>query len=136
MTTMIRRLAAICMLFSLLAAPAAANEATDPLLGMLARVPADAIHDDGLVSYVDYRAVESARKGASQPRSSEEWKALQDAGEGSFDLWLAAYGGVVSGSGLPAQAFATAEEWPSVVGTSSTSTASSTSATRLMTDWY
>jgi hypothetical protein len=113
---MIRRLAAICILFSLLASPATANEATDPLLDMLARVPDGAIHGGGLVSYVDYRAVESARPGAARPRSSEEWMALRDAGEASFDLWLAAFRAVRSGSGLPAQAFVTAEDWSGVVG--------------------
>ena len=114
---MIRRLAAICVLFSLMASPAAANEATDSLHDMLSRVPADAIHGDGLVSYVDYRAVESARPGAAQPRSTEEWMALQEAGEAPFDLWLTDFVALASGSSRLRQAFvAGGEDWPSLLG--------------------
>jgi len=114
---MIRRLAALCILFSLLASPATAQEATEPLLDMLARVPDSALHVGSLVSYVDYRTVESARPGAARPRSTEEWMALRDAGEASLDLWLTDFYAVTTGSIRLREAFSTAgEEWPSLLG--------------------
>jgi hypothetical protein len=70
---MIRRIGTICILLALLAAPVTAQATTDPLLGLLARVPDGAMRGGSLVSYVDYRAVEQARPAAARPGSTAGW---------------------------------------------------------------
>lgn len=68
-----------------------------PLLDMLALVPDSPSARGSILSYVDYRAVESTRPGAAQPKTWAEWNALQESDDPSARLWMAAFMGVASG---------------------------------------
>ncbi len=75
----------------------AQDEASSPLLDMLALVPDNSQARGAILSYVDYRAAESTRPGAAQPESWAEWNALQEAKDPSARLWMSAFFGVSSG---------------------------------------
>ena len=83
----------------------------------LTRVPESAIGGGGMVSYVDYRAIEAARPGAVQGPDFDDWIALQDAGDASFELWVAAMEAITAPSGRSLEAFGAAtEDWTSRLG--------------------
>jgi hypothetical protein len=83
----------------------------------LDRVPDTDEARGSIVSYVDYRTVESARPGAAQPESFAALEALRDAEDPSGRLWNAAYLGVSSGSGdLLRSLFRGAPDWPALIG--------------------
>jgi hypothetical protein len=86
---------AFCLMLPFMAL--AQDDASSPLLDMLALVPDNPQARGGILSYVDYRAVESTRPGAAQPQSWAEWNALQEAQDPSAGLWMAAFFGVSSG---------------------------------------
>lgn len=111
---MYRRLAVVGLLLGAIGSPVAAQAQVEPLQDMLGHVPEAALSSNGLVTYVDYRAVEAARPGAGTPRSYQAWNAMDSA---SFGQWMAAFDGVTSGSGAFLQAFpSTGEDWPTVMG--------------------
>jgi hypothetical protein len=110
-----RRIAALVFLFALIGSPVAAQDGDDgALLDLLQHVPSDAVETGGLVTYVDLRAVETARPGAITPDSFEAWDRLDD---DQLGQWVAAYQGVNSGSPRLLQEFASSGgDWPGVVG--------------------
>src|SRR4051794_25318024 len=86
----------------LLAASPAPTDVSPPSSGLgdlLRSVPDSAATREQLVSYVDYRAVESSRPGAAQPTSYADFESLRSADDPSARLWSAAYLGITSGSG-------------------------------------
>jgi hypothetical protein len=71
-----------------------------PLLRMLALIPdvPSVRENNGIpVAYLDRRAIETHRAGAAQPQSWAEWRALSDARDPSFALWMAAFDSVAAG---------------------------------------
>ena len=111
---MLRRLVAAVLLVSAIGSPVAAQEDSAPLREMLRYVPEAALSTSGFVSYVDYRAVESARPGVATPASYAAWKAL---GAASLDQWLAAFSGVIGGSAQFLRSFPSkAGDWPGLMG--------------------
>ena len=115
---MSKRIAALALTLVVVASPVAAQGGLEePLEDMLRYVPAEAVRSGGLISYVDLRAVETARPGASTPSSFEAWQDWRETDEGAFDQWVKAYRGVIGGAPQLMQAFpATGDSWPSVVG--------------------
>jgi hypothetical protein len=92
------------------------NAAESSLLDMLALVPDNPQARGAILSYVDYRAVESTRPGAAQPQTWAEWDALQNANDPSAGLWMAAFFGVSSGPPTFVQYLLQFETMPEVVG--------------------
>lgn len=90
--------------------------AAHPLLDMLARVPDSPSARENILSYVDYRAAESARPGALQADSWADWEAARQADDAAFDLWMAAFQGVSSGPNEVLQQLFVADNWPQVIG--------------------
>jgi hypothetical protein len=112
-----RALMATLVAVAIGAPPVSAAEPGSELLSTLARVPDTGAVREQIVSWVDYRAVESARPGAARPASLAEARALLEADDPSGDLWLAALNGVRSGSGtLLRSLFVEGARWPDVVG--------------------
>ncbi len=93
------RLLVVCLILSLLFVPAAAQEAADPLLALLAAVPDTAAVWDAapIASYADYRLFEAAR-GIPTPTRADF-----DNGTDTARLWLAATNGLAAG--FPLQYF-------------------------------
>ena len=95
--------------------PSLAPGVPSGLADALDRVPSDA--RDQLVSFVDYRAVESARPGAATPMSYAALDALRAADDPSARLWMAAYQGIASGSSeLPQYLTLGGPDWPRLLG--------------------
>ena len=112
-SSMFRRFAVLGLMFAVIGSPVAAQGDGESLQEMLRYVPETTLSSDSLVTYVDYRAVERARSGAGMPRSFEAWSALESA---QLDQWIAAFGGVISGSGFLQVFGSTGADWPTVVG--------------------
>ncbi len=88
---------------------------TAGLLADLHQVPTAA--GDGLVSWVDLRAVADARPGAAHPTAIDEVPAGLDAQDPAMGLWLAAMRGIASGSGdLLRGLLESGADWPAVMG--------------------
>lgn len=105
---------ALCLTLPLVAL--AQEGESSPLLDMLALVPDSPSVRGSIVSYVDYRAVESTRPGAAQPKSWAEWNALEASDDPSGDLWMAAFMGVTSGPSNFLAYLTQFDEMPQVVG--------------------
>lgn len=87
------------------------------LIDALSRVPDVPDVRQQLVSYVDYRQVETTRPGAAQPSSYAELEALRASEDVATALWNAAYMGIASGSSdLLRWLFAGAGSWPTLLG--------------------
>jgi hypothetical protein len=87
------------------------------LLDALARVPATADALATPVSYVDYKAVASARPGALEPTSLSELLELAEADDPAAARWLAASMGIASGpADLLSGLFSGGPSWPTSVG--------------------
>jgi len=105
---------ALCLLLPFTAL--AQDDESSPLLDMLALVPDNPQARGAILSYVDYRAVESTRPGAAQPQNWAEWNALQEADDPSAGLWMAAFLGVASGPSNFLSYLGQFEPMPQVMG--------------------
>ncbi|CAN5630186.1 hypothetical protein BH23CHL8_BH23CHL8_05870 [soil metagenome] len=98
-------------------ADGAAHGTGEALLQVLSRVPASAEVLAAPLSYVDYRALETARPGAATPASFAELMALLEADDASGNAWFAAAQGISSGpSALLRELFSEGALWPDSVG--------------------
>ncbi|MCC6613738.1 MAG: hypothetical protein IT320_09690 [Anaerolineae bacterium] len=106
----------ILLALLLIVSPLSAQDAAQPLLDMLALIPDTPSARESIVSYVDFRAVETARPGALQPESWAEWDAAYGAESSAYGLWFAALMGVSSGPPTLLTTLLQAGTWPEMLG--------------------